>query len=119
VAIEPLAPIIEAGSVQIIDVTSTGFNVEVVATSTTLDLKTATFTFTAASGAQISGTSEFTADVSSLLPAWFATASNYQYGGAFSLSIPFTISGTASAIQSVSVTLTNSIGTSAAVSGTQ
>ncbi len=119
VTVEPLAPIIEAGSVQILDVTSTGFNVEVVATSTTLDLKTATFTFAAAPGAAISGTSTFTADVSSLLPTWFATAGNYQYGGAFSLSIPFTISGPASAIQSVSVTLTNSVGTSAAVSGTQ
>jgi len=117
--IPPLAPIIEANSVQITDVTSTGFNVELVATSTTLDLKTATFTFTAASGAQISGNSTFTADVSTLLPTWFATASNYKYGGAFSLSIPFTISGPASAIQSVSVTLTNSVGTSSAVSGTQ
>jgi hypothetical protein len=57
--------------------------------------------------------------VSSLLPSWFATTSNYQYGGAFSLTIPFTISGPASAIQSVSVTLTNSVGTSAPVSGTQ
>jgi hypothetical protein len=119
VTIEPLAPIIEVNSVQITDVTSTGFNVELVATSTTLDLKAANFTFTAASGAQISGTSTFTADVSSLLPTWFATASNYQYGGAFSLSIPFTISGSASAIGSVSVTLTNSVGTSSAVSGTQ
>jgi hypothetical protein len=35
------------------------------------------------------------------------------------LTIPFTLSGPASAIQSVSVTLTNSIGSSAAVSGTQ
>jgi Asp/Glu/hydantoin racemase len=119
VTIEPLAPIIEAGSVQIVDVTSTGFNVEVVATSTTLDLKTATFTFAAASGSQISGTSSFTADVSKLLPTWFSTASNFQYGGAFSLSIPFTISGPASAIGSVSVTLTNSVGTSSPVSGTQ
>jgi hypothetical protein len=120
VTIDPLAPIIEAGSVQITSVTSTGFDVELVATSTTLDLTTATFTFTAAAGAQISGSSTFTADVGSLLPTWFSTASNYQYGGAFSLSIPFTISGgSASAIGSVSVTLTNSVGTSAAVSGVQ
>jgi hypothetical protein len=117
VTIAPLAPIIEAGSVQITNVTSTGFDVELVATSTTLDLKSATFTFAPAAGAQISGTSTFTADVSTLLPAWL-TSSNYQYGGAFSLSIPFTISGPASAIGSVSVTLTNSVGTSPAVSGT-
>jgi hypothetical protein len=117
VTIGSVAPIIEAGSVQITNITSTGFDVELVATSTTLELKTATFTFTAAAGAQISGSATFTADVSSLLAPWFAS-SNYQYGGAFSLSIPFTISGPSSAIGSVSVTLTNSSGTSSAVSGT-
>jgi hypothetical protein len=119
VTIEPLAPIIEAGSVQIIDVSATGFSVELVATSTPRDLKTATFTFAAAPGAQISGGSSFPVDVTSLLSSWFAGSSGLDYGGAFSLTIPFTLSGPASAIQSVSVTLTNSIGSSAAVSGTQ
>jgi hypothetical protein len=121
VTIQPLAPIIEAGSVQITAVTATGFDVELVATSTPLNLTTATFTFAASSGAQISGNSTFSVDVSKLLPTWFAspTAGDYKYGGAFSLSIPFTISGPASALQSVSVTLANSVGTSAPVSGTQ
>jgi len=119
VTIEPLAPIIEPNSVQIIDVTSTGFSVEVVATSTPRDLSTATFSFTAASGSQISGTSSFSVDVTSLFTPWFASTSGLGYGGAFSLTIPFTLSGPASAIQSVSVTLTNSVGTSSPVSGSQ
>jgi hypothetical protein len=113
------APVIEANSVQIVNVTSGGFEVELVATSTTRQLNLATFTFIAASGSQISGTSTFNVDVSSLLAGWYSSNSGLTYGGAFSLTIPFTLSGSASAIQSVSVTLTNSVGTSAAVSGTQ
>jgi len=118
VTIAPAAPIIEAGSVQITDLTSTGFNVELVATSTTRDLQTATFTFNAAAGAQINGTN-FTVNVSSLLSNWFASSSGLTYGGAFSLTIPFTLSGSSSAIASVTVTLTNSVGTSAAATGVQ
>ena len=113
------APVIEANSVQIVNVTSGGFEVELVATSTTRQLNLATFTFTAATGSQISGTATFNVDVNSLLAGWYSSSSGLTYGGAFSLTIPFTLSGSASAIQSVSVTLTNSVGTSAAVSGTQ
>jgi hypothetical protein len=118
VTILPAAPIIEPGSVQINGVTSTGFNVELVATSTTRELQTATFSFTPAAGAQLNGTS-FTVNVASLLSTWFASASGLNYGGAFSLTIPFTLSGSSSAIGSVTVTLTNSVGTSAAASGVQ
>jgi hypothetical protein len=119
ITVAPSAPIIEANSVQITNVTATGFDVELVATSTTRELTNATFTFTAASGAQISSASTFTVDVSTLLSQWFSSASGLTYGGAFTLTLPFTLSGPASGIQSVSVTLSNSIGTSAPVSGTQ
>ena len=119
VTVEPSAPVIEPGSVQILNVTSSGFNVELVANSSPRDLMYATFTFTAASGATILGDSTFTFDVSSLLTSWFASSSGLSYGGAFSLTVPFQISGPGSAIQSVSATLTNSVGSSAPVSGTQ
>jgi hypothetical protein len=118
VTIQPAAPIIEAGSVQINGVTASGFNVELVATSTTRELQTAQFTFNAAAGATLNGTS-FTVNVAPLLTAWFASTDGLNYGGAFSLTIPFTLSGSASAIGSVSVTLTNSVGTSAAAAGVQ
>jgi hypothetical protein len=116
VTIQPAAPIIEAGSVQINGVTASGFNVELVATSTTRELQTAQFTFNAAAGATLNGTS-FTVNVAPLLTAWFASTDGLNYGGAFSLTVPFTLSGSASAIGSVSVTLTNSVGTSAAAAG--
>ncbi|MBV9762733.1 MAG: putative Ig domain-containing protein [Acidobacteriaceae bacterium] len=119
VTVQPSAPIIESGSVQIMNLTSSGFDVELVANSSTRDLTYATFTFTPASGATILGDTAFTFDVSSLLSSWFASSSGLSYGGAFSLTVPFQLSGPASAIQSVSVTLTNSVGASTAVTGTQ
>jgi hypothetical protein len=112
------APIIEANSVQILDLTSTGFVVEFVANSSPRDVQSATFTFNAASGAQINGTSSFTVNVSSLLSQWYSSTQGQGYGSAFSLQVPFTLSGSASAIQSVTVTVTNSAGTSAPVTGT-
>ena len=99
--------------------TAGGFDVEFVATSTTRDATQATLTFTPTTGDQITGISTFTVDVSASSAAWFSSSSGLTYGGAFSLTIPFTLTGSASAIQSVSVTLTNSIGTSAAVTGMQ
>jgi hypothetical protein len=118
VTVAAAAPVIEANSVQITNVTASGFNVELVATSTTRELTNATFTFTAAAGATLNGTS-FTVDVSSLLSQWFSGSTSLPYGGAFTMTIPFSLSGSASAIQSVSVTVSNTIGTSTAVSGTQ
>ena len=119
ITVDAAAPIIEANSVQITNVTASGFDVEFVATSTTRDATNATFTFTPVAGDQITGTTTFTVDVSSLLTPWFSSADGLTYGGAFSLTIPFTLTGSSSAIQSVSVTLTNSVGTSTPVSGGQ
>lgn len=112
------APVIEANSVQILDLTSAGFVVELVANSSPRDLQTASFTFNAVSGAQISGSATFTIDVSSALTQWYSSSEAQSYGSAFSLQIPFSLSGNPSAIQSVTVTLTNSAGTSASATGT-
>jgi hypothetical protein len=120
ITIEPAAPIIEPGSVQITNVTATGFDVELVATSTTRDLSSAVFTFSASANGQLSGTTTFTVDVTSLFngaTGWFASSSGLTYGGAFSLTIPFTLTGSSTAIGSVGVTLTNSVGTSASATG--
>jgi hypothetical protein len=112
------APVIEANSVQILDLTSTGFVVELVANSSPRDLQTASFTFNAASGTQISGSATFSVDVSSALTQWYSSSEGQSYGSAFSLQVPFSLSGNSSAIQSVTVTLTNSAGTSASATGT-
>jgi hypothetical protein len=105
-------PVIDKVSVA---TTSTGIQVTVVGASTTLDMKTATFQFTPAGGSTLT-TSSVSVDVSSLFTAWYANSASLATGSQFSLSVPFTISGNVSSIASVSVTLTNSVGTSAAVS---
>jgi len=122
ITVPPLAPIISPGSVQILNVTASGFDVELVANSSPRDLKTATFAFGAAPGTQINGTSSFTVDVSPQMADWYVgskSAMSQSYGSAFSLTVPFTFSGSSAAISSVTVTLTNSVGTSSAVAGTK
>lgn len=105
-------------SVSIINRTSSGFTVDVVAYSTTRDLSSATYTFTAASGSQLSGNTSFTVpSITSAANTWFAGSSGLSSGSRFDIQVPFTFTGSASAIGSVSVTLTNSVGTSTAVSG--
>lgn len=116
VAIPPLPPVITAGSVQITNLTSSGFDVVLTGYSVTRDMTTATFTFTAASGTAFSGTSTFAVPVGSIFSSWFDTTAGQNNGSMFLLTVPFTISGPTSVIGSVSVTLTNSVGTSAAAS---
>jgi hypothetical protein len=100
-------------------VAATGFTVELQASSTPRDLSKAFLDFTAASGTQLSGTTSFTVDCSSAVTSWFASDAGKNAGGVFDLQIPFTFSGDTSSIGSVSVTLKNSVNTSAAVSGSQ
>jgi len=112
-------PVITPGSVKITNVTASGFSVTLQGSSPTRELTAANLTFTAASGATLNGT---TASVSltTAANAWFAdtgTNRGVDNGGAFSLTLPFTYSGDTSAIGTVSVTLTNTAGTSTAVSG--
>jgi hypothetical protein len=113
VTIPPLAPVITAGSVQITNLTSSGFDVVVTGYSTSRDMKTANFNFTAAPGTQFSGTTSFAVDVSSAFSSWYSSTASQPEGSLFLLTVPFTISGPTSVLGSVSVTLTNSIGTSA------
>jgi len=119
VVVPAIVPVIEANSVQITNVTSSGFVVELVASSTPRDVQSATFTFSAGSGTQLTGPTTFTVDVSSLLSQWYRSSAGQSYGSLFSLRAPFTHSGDSSAIGSVSVTLTNSVGTSAVGTGSQ
>jgi hypothetical protein len=96
---------------------SGGIQVVIDGLSTTRDMKTATFQFTPAAGATLQTTS-VTVDVSSMFANWYQNPSSLAMGSQFSLTIPFTISGNVNTIASVSATLTNSVGTSAPVSGT-
>jgi hypothetical protein len=114
-----LAPTIVPGSVKIINITSTGFSIFLDGTSTPRDLTSASLTFTAASGATLNGATA-TVSLTSAATTWFADTGSGRgvaNGGKFSLTMPFSYSGDPTAIGTASVTLTNSVGTSPAVSG--
>jgi len=117
ITVNRVAPVIT--SVKIINVTSSGFTVDVVASSTPRDLTNASLTFTDRSGAALTGAITYSNTLSPVATSWFASGSGQSAGGAFDLQFPFTFSGNFSSIAAVSVTLSNSTGTSAAVSGGQ
>ena len=95
--------------------TSSGFTVTVVGYSNTRDMSQATFVFTAASGANLQ-TGQVSVTLTSTFSAWFGSSGAAPYGGQFTLTQPFTVTGNQQAVTSVAVTLTNSVGTSNSVS---
>jgi hypothetical protein len=94
---------------------SGGFTVTIVGFSNTRDLTQGTFTFTAASGVNLQ-TTTVTVPLTTVLSAWYQSAASAPFGSQFTLTQPFTVTGNQQAVASLSVTLTNSVGTSAAVS---
>jgi hypothetical protein len=51
--------------------------------------------------------------------AWYQSAASLNFGSNFTFSVPISFTGSLNAIGSVSVTLVNSAGTSAAVTATR
>ena len=119
IAVPRLAPVIAAGSVKIASLTSTGFDVDLNAFSTSRDLQEATFVFTGASGTTLSGQSSFQVSFSSAAASYFGGSTGLKNGGSFGLTVHFTYSGDTSVISggSVAVTVSNSVGTSSEVTG--
>ncbi len=87
--------------------------VAIVGYSNTRELTQAEFQFTAAPGSKLQ-TPEVTVSESELFSGWFQNPASDALGSAFLYTEPFTISGSSSDISSMTVTLTNSVGTSAA-----
>lgn len=89
-----------------------GFTVTVTGFSTTREVSQGNFVF---NGTNLQSSS-FTVDVKAAFTQWFGSSASAAFGGQFVLSVPFTVQGSATAITSVSVTLTNSVGVSGSVS---
>lgn len=117
--IPALPPVITAGSAQITNFTSTGFDVVVTGYSTTRDMTSASFSFNAASGTSFTGATTFSVPVSSVFATWFSSQAGQANGSMFLMTVPFTISGNADVLQSVTVTLENSAGISASASASR
>jgi large repetitive protein len=101
-------------SVQVVKVTG-GFNVLVTGYSTPRQVMQATFTLSPSTGGNLQ-TTQVTVPVDSAFTTWYAGASSAQYGSSFLYTQPFAVVGNVGDIVSVSVTLSNATGTSAAVS---
>jgi streptogramin lyase len=110
VIVPPATPVIDSGSVQFTNVTSTGFHLEFVGTSATRSITSTTITLNPKPGDQIVGQSTFTLDVSKEMDAWFSSSASFPYGSRFSLTIPFELSGDVKAIASATVTVNATAG---------
>jgi len=104
------APVITSATVT---TNSGGFNLVVVGYSTPRNMTSAAVTFTPAPGVTLTSNTA-TISLSQVFTTWYQGATSAQYGSMFSLVIPFTIENGTSALTSVSITLTNSQGVSAA-----
>jgi hypothetical protein len=96
--------------------TSSGFTVTVIGYVTDREITAANFTFT---GTNL-GTTGLPVTADSIFASWFggSTPPSTPYGGQFSYVQQFTVNGSNTAITSVSVTLTNKVGTSNSLSAT-
>ncbi len=108
--------------VSITSKSSSGFTVLVTGLATGRSITQMDFTFSPTSGENVA-TSKVTLPVESSFVAWYTSTASQAYGSLFTASVPFTMSGDVKnvasivdTIQSVSVTLTNRLGTSAAQS---
>ena len=110
VTIAPSAPVIT--SVKFTN-TGGGLSVVVIGYSTTREMQSGAFTFAPGMGSSLSQ-STITVQLGSPFATWYSSSGSNQWGGQFMLTIPFSVTGNAADVISVSVTLTNTKGTSAA-----
>jgi hypothetical protein len=110
VQVPRLPPVIT--SIRILNRTTSAFEVEVTGYSTPRDITGATFDFTAATGQKLL-TLELKPGVTGTFTSYYQSPPSDPVGSAFVYTQPFIIKqGTANAVASVTVTLSNSAGTS-------
>jgi len=110
VTIPRLVPIIT--SVKLLNRTKAGFDVEITGYSTTRDITSATFQFTAAGGAHLQ-TVQLSPDVIQTFTTYFQSADSVPAGSSFVYTQPFIAQqGDANDVGSVTVTLANAQGSS-------
>jgi len=112
IPVPPAVPVIN--SVVLQKVTG-GINVVVTGFSNTREISSGKFTFKVSSGNELSQ-ADFTVALTAAYTTWFSNTLANATGGQFKLTMPFTVAeGGETLVTSVQVTLTNSIGPSAAV----
>ena len=106
-------------SIQVTNTTATSFTLVIIGYSTTRSLGSLSVTFNPASGFNFT-TTTFSSDLSQVASLWYQSAASQSFGGQFQVTIPINLSGPNGkdlllAIASVSATISNSVGTSAAL----
>lgn len=114
--VPPVAPTLIA--VTITNQTASSFLLNVTGFSDTRTLTSLTVTFTPASGVNVSG-SQVAIDLRQVATVWFQSAASQTFGGQFTVSVPFNLTGTPptgqtllSTVASVSATISNERGAS-------
>ena len=95
--------------------TATGFNVVVTGFTTTREITQGTFRFAGTTNLQ---TTELTVALTAIFNTYFQGDDGAKAGGQFTLTIPFTIQGDTANVNSVTVVLTNAVGSSQPVTAT-
>jgi hypothetical protein len=110
--LNPAPPVIR--SVALV-ATGGGFQVQIVGLSNTREVKQAAVSFVPSSGGNLQ-TAQLTIPLSDAAQQWFQGSDSQPFGGQFTLTLPFSVQGDASAVGSVSVILSNTAGDSPAAS---
>jgi hypothetical protein len=118
--IPPAAP--QLLNIQLSQSSATGFTLQVIGIATSRTLSQLNFVFTPEPDFNLVGTTA-SIDVSAASALWFQSAASQPFGSQFIISVPFNLAvsnknvlNSLAAIQAVSVTATNSLGTSNSVS---
>ncbi len=114
IVINRLAPVIR--EVRITNRTASGFTVEVAGFATSREITQAQFQFNGAPG-QTLVAGQATIPLNQPAQIWYQGQSSRQFGSQFVYTQPFTVEGNVSAIASLAVTLSNTVGNSASGSG--
>ena len=109
------APVISA-----VTLTTSGNTLVVSVTgfSNTRDMTTGNFQFIAAPGSTLTA-APVAVNLAATFSSWYQSSASLNFGSQFTFAVPITFTGSVNAIGSVSVTLVNSAGTSAAATATR
>jgi len=93
------------------DLGATSFTLLIDGFSNTREIVSATFRLTPAPGSSLA-TTDVPVNVAATFAAYYQSAASVPFGGQFRLTQPFNVNGPLTDIDSVVVTVTNSVGTS-------
>jgi hypothetical protein len=116
IRIAAVAPVIVPGTLTAVR-NGTGFTVILTGYVTDRELTQAIFVFNAAAGSSLQ-TTTLTVPLDAMFAAYFGGSSAAPFGSQFTYTQPFTVTGSAQSIASVTVTLVNRIGQSTPVTAT-